>query len=77
MRFRVRFARLGVPGLFDAEHVLTLDRQEGGVVRLWEQARFHGLLTPLMTRLLNRNEAGSFATMNDALRVRVEGRPES
>jgi hypothetical protein len=30
-----------------------------------------------MTRLLNRNEAGAFATMNDALKVRVEGRPES
>src|SRR3954466_2472309 len=27
LRFRVRFARLGVPGLFDAEHVLTLDPQ--------------------------------------------------
>ena len=77
LRFRVRFARLGVPGLFDAEHVLTLDRQEGGVVRLWEQARFRGLLTPLVTRLLNRNESGAFTTMNDALKLRVEGRPES
>jgi hypothetical protein len=77
LRFRVRFARLGVPGLFDAEHVLTLDPQAGGAVRLWEQARFRGLLTPLITRLLNRNEAGAFATMNDALKRRVERRPES
>jgi len=77
LRFRVRFARLGVPGLFDAEHVLTLERQEGGGVRLWEQARFRGLLTPLVTRLLNRNESGAFAAMNDALKLRVEGRPES
>ena len=54
LRFRFRFGRLGVPGLFDAEHVLTLDPQDGDVVRLWEQARFRGLLTPLLTRLLNR-----------------------
>jgi hypothetical protein len=77
LRFIIRLARLGVPGLFDAEHVLTLDRRDSGVVRLWEQARFRGLLTPLVTGLLNRNEAGAFATMNDALKLRVEGRPES
>ena len=77
LHFRFRFARLGVPGLFDAEHVLTLDPQDGNVVRLWEQARFRGLLAPLMTRLLNRTGGGAFATMNDALKQRVEGRPES
>src|SRR6476661_1790658 len=77
LRFRFRFGRLGVPGLFDAEHVLTLDPQDGDVVRLWEQARFRGLLTPLLTRLLNRTGGGAFATMNEALKLRVEGRPES
>jgi hypothetical protein len=77
LRFRFRLGRLGVPGLFDAEHVLTLDPQDGAVVRLWEQARFRGLLTPLLTRLLNRTGGGAFATMNEALKHRVEGRPES
>jgi hypothetical protein len=77
LRFRIRLARPGVPGLFDAEHVLTLDPQEGDVVRLWEQARFRGLLAPLVTRRLNRTGGGAFATMNEALKLRVEGRPES
>jgi hypothetical protein len=75
LRFQVRFARLGVPGLFDAEHLLTLDPRDHGVVRLWEQARFRGLLAPLMTRSLNRHGGGAFAAMNDALKVRAEGRP--
>ena len=75
LRFRFRFGRLGVPGLFDAEHVLTLDPQDGAVVRLWEQARFRGLLTPLLTRQLNRTGGGAF--VNEALKHRVEGRPES
>ena len=78
LRFGVRFARLGAPGLVDAVHTLTLDPQDGGGVRLWEEARFRGLLVPLMARSLNRNGADAFAAMNDALKARVEGRrPES
>ena len=72
LRFRLRFAKLGIPGLFDSEHTLTISAQDGGV-RLWEEARFSGLLVPLMTRSLNRDRSPAFAAMNDALKARVEG----
>jgi hypothetical protein len=72
LRFRLRFARFGIPGLFDSEHTLTITK-EGGGVRLWEEAQFRGLLVPLMTRSLNRDRSPAFAAMNAALKDRAEG----
>ena len=73
LRFRLRFAKLGVPGLFDADHTLTIEPRDGGV-RLWEEAQFRGLLVPLMTRSLNRERSQAFDDMNAALKDRTEGR---
>jgi hypothetical protein len=71
LRFRLRWARLGVPGVFDTDHTLTLDPRDGGV-RLWEEAVFSGLLVPLVSRSLNRERSPDFAAMNEALKDRVE-----
>jgi hypothetical protein len=72
LRFRLRWARPGIPGLFDIDYTLTLTSQDGGV-RLWENARFRGLLVPLLTRPVNRDAALAFDAMNAALKNRTEG----
>ena len=73
LRFRMHLAWPGIPGLFDSEQTLTITPEDGGV-RLWEEARFTGLLVPLMTRSLNRNRSEAFVEMNEALKARIEGR---
>ena len=73
LRFRLRLVRLGVPGLFNADHTLTVTTRDGGV-RLWEAAQFRGLLVPLLTRSLNRDALPAFHATNAALKDRVEGR---
>ena len=73
LQFRLRLARLGIPGLFDSEQTLTITPRDGGGVRLWEEARFSGVLVPLLTRSLNRRGSQAFSDMNDALKARIEG----
>ena len=73
LRFRLRLARLGTPGLLDTEHTLTITAHDDGRVRLWHQVNFEGLLVPLVTRSLNRGNGPSFNTMNAALKDRAEG----
>jgi hypothetical protein len=72
LRFRMYMAWPGIPGLFDSDQTLTITPQDDGV-RLWEEARFTGLLVPLMSRALNRDRAGGFSAMNAALKARIEG----
>ena len=45
LRLWSRLDRLGIPGLFDVEHTMTITEYDGGV-RLWQQDRFGGLLAP-------------------------------
>jgi hypothetical protein len=73
LRFRLRMVRLGLPGLFDAHHTLTVTVHDGGV-RLWEDARFRGLLVPLLSRSLNRDALPAFNATNAELETRVDGR---
>ena len=72
LRYVLRFPRLGIPGLLDTEHTLTIEDREGGV-RLWLVMRFHGLLFPLMSRSLNRHRAPAFGPVPAALKERIEG----
>jgi hypothetical protein len=73
LRFRLRLARLDLPGLFDADHVLSITPRDGGV-RLWEDAQFRGVLVPLLSRSFNRENSSAFAATNDAFKDQVEGR---
>jgi len=73
LRLRSRQSRLGMPGLFDAEHTFTLTHHDGGV-RLLEEQRLRGLLVALMARPLNRRRLPALAAMNAALKDRSEGR---
>jgi uncharacterized protein YndB with AHSA1/START domain len=71
LRFALRLPRLGVPGLLDTDHTMTIDEQDGGV-RLWLQIRFGGLLLPLLTRSLNRDRAPEFSPVAALLKARIE-----
>jgi hypothetical protein len=76
LRFGLRFARLGIPGLLDTEHTLTIDRQDDGV-RLWLGIGFRGLLLPILMRKLNRDRVPTFGTLPAALKARIEDVPAS
>jgi uncharacterized protein YndB with AHSA1/START domain len=72
LRFALRLAKPGVPGVLDTDHTLTLAPNDGGV-RLWQELRVRGLLTPLMARALNSDRAPGFVAMDAALKDRIEG----
>lgn len=70
---RLRWSgRLGVPGLFDAEHVFTIEPREDGTTRLSQDEEFRGALVPLLARSLDRNTLPAFGAMNEALKRRAE-----
>ena len=71
LRLRSRQGRLGMPGLFDAEHTFTLT-QHDGAVRLLEEQRLRGLLVAVMARPLNRRRLPALTAMNAALKDRSE-----
>ena len=71
VRLRSPLARLGIPGLFHVERTMTITDHDGGV-RLWLQDRFGGLLTPVLTRSLNRHRLAAFNAMNAAVKERAE-----
>jgi hypothetical protein len=73
LRLRSRLDRFGIPGLFDVDRTMTITERDGGV-RLWQQDRFGGLLTPLLIGSLNRHRLPAFTAMNAALKQRAEGR---
>lgn len=65
---------LGVPGLFDGEHIFTIEPLEGGGVRFVQREIFRGLLVPLLWKSLDRDARRGFEEMNGALKTRAEGR---
>jgi hypothetical protein len=64
--------RLGVTGVFDAEHVFTLTSRDDGGVTLCQVEEFTGVLVPFMARSLDRHTLPAFVTMNEALKARAE-----
>jgi len=65
---------LGIPGLFDGEHIFEIEPLNPGAVRLTQRERFAGLLLPLLWRGLDRDTRRGFESMNRALKERAEGR---
>jgi hypothetical protein len=64
--------RLGVRGLFDADHLFVVETLGAARSRLVQQERFSGLLVPLFRRSLDRGTLPAFQTMNTALKERAE-----
>ena len=63
--------RFLVPGLFDGEHSLRIERLDNNRSRFVQSERFSGLLVGLVKGTLAKTEAG-FEQMNTALKARVE-----
>lgn len=68
-------ARLWIPGVFDFEHVFTIEPLEANLLRFIQQEIFTGLLVPLFARFLAVNTQRGFEEMNDALKVWAEETP--
>ena len=66
--------RLGLPGLFDADHQFSLVGRSGGT-RLTQSEMFRGILAPVMARSLRNHTLPAFEAMNEALKQRVERAP--
>jgi len=64
--------RLRVPGLFDGEHIFTIERLDTDRVRFTQREIFTGLLVPLRGQRLDRDTRRGFKEMNQALKKRAE-----
>jgi uncharacterized protein YndB with AHSA1/START domain len=73
LRYAWRFARLGIPGLLDAELSSAIDLPAGGGVQLWLQFWVRGLFLPLIVRSLSPDETPTFGPLPTALKARIEG----
>lgn len=63
---------LFIPGLFDGEHIFTLEPLEANRVRFVQRERFTGILVPLLAHMLETDTRRGFEEMNQALKVQAE-----
>jgi hypothetical protein len=61
-----------IPGLFNGEHIFTIEPLEAGRVRFVQRELFTGLLVPLFARWLGKDTRRGFEEMNQALKLRAE-----
>jgi hypothetical protein len=64
--------RLVLPGLFDGEHIFTIDLLGDNRVRFTQREIFNGLFVPLLARSLKTDTQRGFEEMNQALKARAE-----
>lgn len=64
--------RLILPGLFDGEHIFTIEPLGENRVRFVQREVFTGLLVPLFARGLDTDTRRGFEAMNRALKARAE-----
>lgn len=64
--------RLLIPGLFDGEHIFTIEPLGEDRVRFVQREVFTGLLVPLFARGLDSDTRRGFEEMNSALKTRAE-----
>ena len=63
---------LAVPGLFDGEHLFTLNATAATACVFQQSEAFRGLLVPLFRSALDRDTKRGFEEMNQALKARAE-----
>ena len=61
-----------ISGLFDGEHIFTIEPLGEGRVRFTQREVFKGLLVPLFARGLDTDTRRGFEEMNQALKTRAE-----
>ena len=64
---------LGIPGIFDGEHIFELEPEGDSSCRFIQREEFRGVLAPLMLLMIGNATKLGFDEMNQALKVRVEG----
>ena len=62
-----------ISGLFDGEHIFTIEPLGESRVRFTQREIFTGLLVPLLARGLDTDTQRGFVEMNQALKTRAEG----
>lgn len=65
---------LGVPGLFDGQHIFELQPLGSAKTIFVQREQFGGILLPFLTGMLRNETARGFDEMNQALKQRVEGK---
>ncbi|MFC1729138.1 SRPBCC family protein [candidate division KSB1 bacterium] len=63
--------RVGIPGLFDGEHMFILEELDPQITRFHQNEVFRGLLVPMFDETLENTLLG-FNEMNKALKERAE-----
>ncbi|UCC94167.1 MAG: SRPBCC domain-containing protein [Thermoplasmata archaeon] len=63
---------LGVPGLFDGEHIFELHPEGPRSTRFVHREEFGGLFVPMFWRMLDTDTREGFEQMNHALKQRAE-----
>ncbi len=63
--------RVGLPGLFDGEHIFELKPLSSIGTRFVQRERFRGIFVPFLARSLDRDARRGFEEMNRALRARA------
>jgi hypothetical protein len=61
-----------IPGLFDGEHIFTIESLAEDRVRFVQREIFKGILVPLFARGLDKDTRRGFEEMNRALKGRAE-----
>ncbi|VVB92499.1 Polyketide cyclase / dehydrase and lipid transport [uncultured archaeon] len=61
-----------IPGLFDGEHIFTIETLEAGRVRFVQREIFTGIFVPLFARGLDKDTRRGFEEMNQALKLLAE-----
>ncbi len=61
-----------MPGIFDGEHIFTLEPTDDGNVHFVHWEEFSGVLIPLLMRFIESDTLRGFNDMNRALKARVE-----
>ncbi len=64
--------KLFVGGLFDGEHIFTIEPAGGSSVLFVQRERFRGILVPFLRKMLETKTRNGFLAMNKALKARAE-----
>ena len=61
-----------LPGLFDGEHIFSIEPVESNRVRFIQREKFRGILVPLFANSLDKDTRRGFEEMNEALKNLAE-----
>ena len=64
---------LGISGLFDGEHIFTLEATDDNSIKFVHREQFNGLLIPILMPFIQEDTLRGFGDMNLALKTLVEG----